>query len=356
MYGFAGFRVNWRRGALRAAIWAALLPCAAMTATAAAEQGQKVNVGTSSVLTDGVLYIARQKGFFSEQHLDVEIIAFNSSPMLIPPLGIGQIDVAAGAATASLYNAVARGINLRIVADKGSTPPHYDYVPLVVRKSLLDSGRVKGYGDLAGLMVAEAGAGSSSGSTLNEALKKGGLAYNDVRHTYIPYTSQFAAFTNGAIDAAISSEPTVTQIIESGMGVRMPREEFYPDQQIAVLLYSEAFVAKRLDAARGFMVAYVKAARVYNDALKDGRFAGPAADEVIDILAANTVVRDRSLYPKMVPAGIDPDGRVNQASLRKDYDFFKSQRLIPQDVDLRQMVDNQFVDFAVKTLGPYRRN
>jgi NitT/TauT family transport system substrate-binding protein len=322
---------------------------------ALAQALEKVKVGTSSVVTDGVLYIAAQKGFFKKQQLDVEIIPFDSSPKLIPPLGIGQIDVAAGAATASLYNAVARKINLRIVADKGSAPRHYDYMPLVVRKSLLDSGRFKGYADLAGLVVAEAGAGSSSGSTLNEALRKGGLAYKDVKHTYIPYTSQFAAFTNGAIDAAISTEPTVTQIVESGVAVRMPREEFYPDQQVALLLYSDEFIAKKPDAARRFMVAYVEAVRLYNDALQDGRFAGPAANEVIDILAANTVVRDRTLYPKMVPAGINPDGHVNEASLQKDYAFFKSQGLIPQDVDVKQMVDNQFVDFAVKTLGPYRR-
>ncbi len=356
MYRIPGFRDNWLRGGFGATAVATLALCAAIARPATAEAIDKVSVGTSSVLTDGVLYIAKQKGFFSEQRLDVEIIPFDSSPKLIPPLGIGQIDVAAGAATASLYNAVARKINLHIVADKGSTSPHYDYMPLVVRRSLVDSGKVKTFADLAGLMVAEAGAGSSSGSTLNEALKKGGLAYKDVRHTYIPYTSQFAAFTNGAIDAAISTEPTVTQIVENGMGVRMPREDFYPDQQVALLLYSDEFIAKRMDAARRFMVAYVKAVRVYNDALKDGRFAGPAAGEVIDILAGNTVVRDRSLYSKMVPAAINPDGRVNEASLRKDYDFFKSQGLIPQDVDLDRMIDHQFVDFAVNALGHYRRN
>ncbi len=356
MYGSCGYLVNRLREAAVVGMYAAATLSAAVTAAATVQAGDRITVGASSVLTDGVLYIAQQKGFFSEQRLDVEIITFDSSPKLIPPLGIGQIDVAGGAASASLYNAVARRINLRIVADKGSTSPGYDYTPLVVRKSLIDSGKVKGYGDLAGLMVAEAGAGTCTASTLNEALKKGGLAYQDVRHTYLPYASQFAAFANGAIDAAVSTEPTVTQIVEAGLGARMRREEFYPDQQVALLLYGDAFIAKRPDAARRFMIAYVKAVRVYNDALMGGRFAGPAAHEVIDILAANTAVRDRSLYSKMVPAGINPDGRVNEASLRKDYEFLKSQGLIPQDVDLAHIIDHQFVDFAVATLRPYRRN
>jgi ABC-type nitrate/sulfonate/bicarbonate transport system substrate-binding protein len=238
MYGSPGFRVNWQQRMSGAAIltavsftfcWVTFSWITFSRVAVAAPQNEKVSVGTSSVLTDGVLYIARQKGFFDEQRLDVDIIPFDSSPKLIPPLGIGQIDVAAGAATASLYNAVARKINLRIVADKGSTPPQYDYTPLVIRKSLIDSGKVKGYGDLVGLTVAEAGAGSSTASTLNEAMKKAGFAYKDVRHTFIPYTSQFAAFSNGAIDAAISAEPTVTQITEGGLGVRMPREEFLPE-------------------------------------------------------------------------------------------------------------------------------
>ncbi len=91
--------------------------------------------------------------------------------------------------------------------------------------------------------------------------------------------------------------------------MRFSQEKVYPHQQVAVLLYGGDFIKKRPEAARKFMLAYVKAARFYNDALADGHFAGKAAPELIDILIRDTNVKDRALYGKMVPNGIDPDGR-----------------------------------------------
>ena len=54
------------------------------------------------------------------------------------------------------------------------------------------------------------------------------------------------------------------------------------------------------------MRAYIKAVREYNDALKDGRIAGPNAEEVIAILTEHTFIKDaastaRSRRPRSIP-------------------------------------------------------
>ncbi|WP_281032743.1 hypothetical protein [Phyllobacterium bourgognense] len=38
---------------------------------------------------------------------------------------------------------MARGIGIKVVADKGSTPPGYGYQPLLVRKDPVESGKYK---------------------------------------------------------------------------------------------------------------------------------------------------------------------------------------------------------------------
>jgi NitT/TauT family transport system substrate-binding protein len=43
------------------------------------------------------------------------------------------------------------------------------------------------------------------------------------------------------------------------------------------------------------MKAYLQGVRDYNDALKDGRIAGPNAEEVIDAIARYSVTKDRDL-------------------------------------------------------------
>jgi len=62
-----------------------------------------------------------------------------------------------------------------------------------------------------------------------------------------------------------------------------------------VVCYGAQFVTKRAEAGRGFMKAYLQGVRDYNDALKDGRIAGPNAEEVIDAIARYSVTKDRDL-------------------------------------------------------------
>src|SRR5208282_1999206 len=108
---------------------------------AKAQSAVKVTVGTTNSNSDAPFFIAEAKGYFRDQGLDVELLPFDSAAKMVAPLGTGQLDVAAGAPSAGLYNAADRGIDVRIVADKGSDPKGYGYLPLMVRKTLIDSGR-----------------------------------------------------------------------------------------------------------------------------------------------------------------------------------------------------------------------
>jgi NitT/TauT family transport system substrate-binding protein len=227
-------------------------------------------------------------------------------------------------------------------------------MPVLISKQLIDSGKVKGVGDLKGLKVAEAGEGGSQGSTLNEALKQAGLAYKDVEHVYMGYPQHVAALANGAIAASVTTEPSVTRAVETGVAIRFSPESAYPSQQVAVLLYGGDFIKKRPEIAQKFMIAFLKGARVYNDALKGGHLAGPAASEVIDILIKNTNIKDKALWAAIVPSGINPDGRPNVDSLKKDLAFYKEQKYLQVGADLESVLDLNFVEKAVQQLGPYK--
>ena len=341
-----------RKLAIATALLTAALAWGIQPATAAPLS--EVRIGTNSVVSDAPFFIANQKGYFAEQGIKAVFVPFDAGPKMIAPLGTGQLDVAAGAVSAGLYNAAARNIDIKIVADKGSTPPGYDYMPLLVRKALVDSGKVKSYKDLKGLMVAEAAKGGSPGSKLNEALKSAGLSYQDTAHEYIGYPQHVAALMNGAVDASITTEPSATQAIERGVAVRLTNDDPYPNQQIAVLLYGGDFIKKQPQLAQKFMIAYLKGARFYNDALKDGKFAGPNAVEVISILAKDSNVKDPALYKKMTPNGIHPDGKLNAASLARDYQFYKEQKYVDGSVKMESVIDTSFANAAVKALGPYQ--
>lgn len=314
-----------------------------------------VNVGIANTSSDVGFFIADKKGYFRQEGIEAKFIDFQSAAKMIAPLASGQLDVGGGASSAGLYNAVARGIDIKIVADKGSIPPGYGFSSLLVRKDLVDSGKFKDYKDLKGMKVAIGAAGTSTASALNEALKRGGLKYSDVDVVYMGFPQHALAYGNKAIDASITNEPTVTRAVQSGTAVRFAGNDvFYPNQQTAVVLYGGEFIKKNRGLAQKFMRAYIKAVRDYNDALKDGRLAGPNAQEIVSILTEYTSIKDPNVYKAIVPNGCNPDGKVFEASLKKDLQFFKDEGLIQGDVSVERVLDNSFADAVVAELGPYK--
>ncbi len=140
-----------------------------------------------------------------------------------------------------------------------------------------------------------------------------------------------------------------------GAAVRyMTGDVAYPNQQVAVILYGGKFIKEQPEIGRKFMRAYIRAVRDYNEALKGGRLAGPNATEIIGILTKYTNIKDPKVYASITPNGCDPDGKVNEASMRRDLDFFRERGLIQGDVKVEQVIDHSFVAAALKELGPYK--
>ena len=77
-----------------------------------------------------------------------------------------------------------------------------------MRKDLADSGRYKSLADLKGMTIATASQGAGSESSLNEALKKGGLKFTDVNVVYMGFPEMLAAFrTRASTPASPTSRP-----------------------------------------------------------------------------------------------------------------------------------------------------
>jgi NitT/TauT family transport system substrate-binding protein len=321
-----------------------------------AQSNSAVKVASAGIASDIGFFIAHKKGYFRAEGLDVTLTTMANSPQMIGPLGMGQLDVGGGTVAASLYNAVAQNVALRAVADKGSMRPGYGFSGLLVRKDLVDSGRYKTFKDLKGMKIAVGTFGSANSSAVNEALKRGGLTWNDAEMVALTFPQHLAAYANKAIDASMTNEPTASEAVKEGLAVRIAgNDEIYPDQQTAVVLYSEIFARQRPQLALKFMRAYIKAVREYNHALKDGKIAGPNADEVISILTEYTFIKDPQIHRAITPAAIDPDGRMNERGLSNDLQFFKERKLIQDPaVTVERIIDTSFAAAAVKELGPYK--
>jgi NitT/TauT family transport system substrate-binding protein len=337
---------------------AALAPfgfSADMRVASAQSAQDPVTVGIIGSSSDAPFFIAEQFGYFRDVGIAASFVKFDGAPLMVAPLGVGQLDVGSGSPSAGLLNAVERGIDVRIVADKGRCAPGYGYGPLMVRKALVTSGAYKSARDLRGLKVAEAAQGGTSSSSLAKLLGTVGLGYGDVQHVYLGYAEQAVAFANGSIDASLSNEPSATLAERQGSAMRVAgNDTWYPNQEVAVVIYGKTFLRERRDVATRFMTAWIRAARYFNDALGGGHLRGRTASSVLDILVAATPIKDRTVYTQMVPQAVDPDGEVNAASVRGDLAFWKQQRWVTGNVTAEQAIDMTFSQAAAKALGPYK--
>jgi NitT/TauT family transport system substrate-binding protein len=313
----------------------------------------KIRLGSNDSVSNAPIYIAFERGYFAEAGLEVEDIRFDSATRMMAPLAAGQLDVVPAAITAGIFNAFARDIDVRMVADRGLMAPGYGIFAVVARQDLWDSGAIRTLADLRGRRVGIAGfeAGSSFTITLGRGLEAQGMSLTDLDVLDLPYPETNAALANRSVEAAVQLEPLLSLGVASGLFSVVKRaDELYPNQQNSWLLYAADFARNRSEAGRRFMVAYLRGARDYNDAfVKDvGR------DEVVAILARHTPVKDVAIYRQMVPAYINPNGRLNTSTLIDDQDWFAARGYIPQKVDVMALVDHQFADYALSVLGEYR--
>lgn len=329
-------------------------PSATVAATASATPSAPpapvtIKFGQIGGVSDGAIYLAEAKGYFKDEGITLETQTFQTAANMVPLLGTGELDAGGGAPSAGLYNAILHGVQMRIVADKGSLTPGHGYEAVLVRKAL--AGTVKSAKDMKGLKISIAARDIVPEYSLNEFLKTGGLTVKDVTVVPLKFPDMQAALANGSVDVAVPIEPFATNAIGAGVGTLITwTDAVVPGEQTAVVLYSEK-LAQNKDVAVRFMKAYLEGARLYTDAFdkKD-----PAKrKEAVDILSRATKL-PAALFDKMRFPWIDPNGKVNAESLDAAQQYFVQKGSQQKALDMSTVVDTSFADEAVKELGPYK--
>ena len=310
---------------------------------------QTVKVGDLGILSSAGNYIAKEKGYFEEEGLDVEFIKLSTSDQIVA-LTTGDLDVGAGAITAAVYNANSEDIKIKIIADHGTLMKNMSNTSFVVRKDLIESGQFNGYVDLKGLRIGTPSLGNNVEIFLEKVLEKGNLTLDDVLPVVLGYPEMLTAFENGSIDAAIYNEPFITFGINSGLIERWAEGyDIYPNQQIAAIMFSSRLAEEDKELGKKYVKAYVRGLRDYADAFQKGI----NRDEIVDILVQHTSIEDRSLFDQMALSGLNPDGYLNEESLRHDAAWYVSRGLVEEEPDLNEIYDKEFLDYAMEELGRY---
>ena len=299
-----------------------------------------VKLGDLPAISNAGIYIAIEKGYFQERGVAVDIERFASAGKMTAPLATGQLDVSVGSPSAGLFNAIAGGMDFKIVADKGQVRPGYNFIPLIVRKDLVDSGKVKTLKDLKGLKIANGAKGINLDYFLAKMLEHVGLGYDAVDVVYMSYPDGVKALASRAVDAAFAPEPWGAQAEKEKIGTRLFVTEDVPALatfQVAAIMYSGKFIKERPKVARAFMQAYVQGLKLYNSkgGLKDAEIAG--------ILAKHLKLPVETIQATF-PVYLDPSGKLRVQDLAAFQDWFHRMGWVKETVAMDRVVDQSFLE------------
>jgi len=311
-------------------------------AAAPAPDRQSIKYGYNPILPGAPEFIAQERGYFAEQRLDVEFVPFDSGALMIAPASAGQLDVITAVPSPSLFNALARDINLHAVASQSLA-----YTVLLLRKELADTGQVRTIQDLKGRRVSFNVEGSPVDYTLRLAFQQNGLNLNDVEVQRVVNTDLAAALANNAVDAGVVPEPLPTLIENRGVGMRALDVQALAGRQEAGLMVVGPSMLSRPDAVTTrFVVAHMKGIRDYLAAIKDGTVSDPP---MLEILSKWTRIPTETIG-QAYHSGPDANGRIDIDDMNRQQDFWEREGLVPTKADMAKFIEYKYLEAALPQL------
>jgi NitT/TauT family transport system substrate-binding protein len=309
-----------------------------------------VKLGVTGRPDSAFLMLALHRGYFDQHGIQIETVTGGSGNEFVAPLAQDRIQAASGSLNAALFNALNRGVDIRIVADFAHLGGESDgLASIMARADLMDAGAIRSPADLKGREISLGfGRGHYSYLMARTMLAKANLTFSDVTLWNMSTPDSLAAMSNRVIDASFVIEPLVTAALRQNIArILVKGGAVEPGAQLAVLVFSPEF-AKQTDAATRFLMAYLRGARDYHDAF----VAGKDQDAAIAILTKALPVRDPAIWKSAMPQQIDLNGRVNVADIKRQAVAYKELGDVSGPVpDIDKYVDHRFAEDAVKIIG-----
>jgi NitT/TauT family transport system substrate-binding protein len=314
-------------------------------ANGAAKALTPVTLGVLKLNSSAPIFVGLDKGFFKEQGIDARVKWFTAAEPVAVAVASGSVQVGATGITAGLYNLVASGKKMLIVADKGREQKGYHLNAILV-------GPKSGITSIAGLKGHTVGVtqiGSTFHYILGNVLAKHGLKLSDIHVKPLgSLTNVSAALEGHQVDAVVTSEPFVDKAVKAGYAKVLAWVSDEMPYQVSAIFYSPAFAADHALAVR-FMEAYLKSVRYY-----DGACLLKGATKATCLPVARIIGKYTGASPATVESAltyIDPNGALIPGDIARQIAWYERHGMVKGKLDAASIVDDSFRLDALRALG-----
>lgn len=291
-------------------------------------------------------YLANKLGYFTAEGLNVTLLDETSGRAAEQQVLAGQVEAGSGSYNKAI-ELQSQGKSMETVVLLGLAPGEAEMV------ATKKAGVIKSAADLKGrnLGVTEIGSGTQTLTTA--AVGRAGLSTKDVQFVPVGAGSTFiAAMQQGKIDAGMTTEPTITQLLTSGTGkvlldLRTPtttRSVLGGDYPFISVFMNTSYVNKNKAVVQKLTNAYVKTLKW---------IASHSAEQIAAKVPADFYAGNKQGYIKALAAEkamFSPDGRMPAEGAKTVLNI--ENKYVPamigkgSGIDLGKTYTNEFVDNA----------
>jgi NitT/TauT family transport system substrate-binding protein len=319
-----------------AAIAALALPLALATACGgsddASDQGDsssgasgstKVTVGVIPIVDVAPIYLGIQKGFFSDEGLDLSLQTAQGGAAIVPAVMSNQYQFGFSNVTSLLLGS-SQGLGLKIVASGNATTGDVkkDFGGVVVKAN----SPIKTAADLAGKKVAVNTLNNINTTTVNEAVRQAGGDPSGIKYVELGFPDIAPAIDKGDVEAGQLVEPFLTQALDAGD--RLVTSNYAatdPHLEVGAYFTSAAYAAKNPKIVEEFTSAMNKSLQ----------YADSHQDEARDILKSYTDIDAATLAKITLPKW---PTEINRAAVQKLSDLAVKDGLYKTAPDLDKLL------------------
>lgn len=215
---------------------------------AGSAEAETLKLAHSTWVGYGPFYIAREKGFFKEEGVDIELSIMENTPLKMGALMAGHIDMVASTADEfPVYMKPGRPVKYILAVDNSNGGD-----------GVVSNKEIATVASLKGKKVAFE-EGSVSQFFINALLREVGLTQDDIEVVNMTATDAGVAFSAKRVDAAVTWEPALSQGAATDHGHLLVSSAEKPGLIVDVVAVRAEFARDHEKELRGFVRAWTRA-------------------------------------------------------------------------------------------------
>lgn len=175
------------------------------------EQLVKLKLGYIPIADCAQAYIAKDKGFFEKQGLDVELVKLSGGAKILEALAGNSVDIAFSNVV-SVMLANNGGLEFRAITGGPRSDKNHKETAILIR----DNSEIKTLKDLEGKKIAVNTRKNIVELFVLNYLRMNNVDISNIEFVEVPFPQMYQVLSSGGVDAVATIEPFVTFSTESG--------------------------------------------------------------------------------------------------------------------------------------------